>query len=217
MRVLLSSLAVLLAVSAGGVCLAETNSAPPGKVIALVNAGAVSPEMFAQLEQLAEKSLKIPFEPVTISKIETTNMLALAPDMKKEWKPNYAAMVVLVTAPTSYTVHASFNTNEMLSVVNVTAMSADTPGILRSRILKQIVRGTVFAFGVTPSRDPLCVSRDYRTVKELDGMPAVLFPPWQSNFARFAQARGVEVEKPKLPPSIKVPPAPNMPPAPKMP
>jgi hypothetical protein len=211
MRILLASIGVGLVVFAQGVCGAETNSTPPGKVIALVNAGAVPPEMLAQLEKLAEKSLKVPFETVTIRKIETTNLLALAADLKKEWKPNYAAMVALVTAPTSFTAHASFNTNDVLSVVNVTAMSADSPDVYRARVLKQVVRGTVFAFGLRPSRDPLCVSRDYRTVTDLDRMPAVLFPPWQSNFARLAGACGVEVEKPKFPHSIKAPPAPKMP------
>jgi hypothetical protein len=160
---------------------------------------------------MAGDSLKVPFETVTIPKIETTNMLALAPGLKKEWKPNYAAMVVLVTAPTSFIAHASFNTNESLSVVNVTAMSLDNTNLYNARLLKQVVRGAVFAFGMNPSRDPLCVSRDYRTLQDLDRMPAVLYPPGQNQFATLAASRGVEVKKPKRRLSPKAPPPPNMP------
>jgi predicted Zn-dependent protease len=211
MRILLTSIGVGLILLAQGVCRAETNAAPSGKVIALVNAGAVSPEVLARLEELARKSLRVPFKAVTIHRIETTNLLALSPDLKKEWKENYAAMVALVAAPTSFVTHASFNTDEMLSVVNVTAMSTDNPDLYRARLLKQVVRGAIFALGLKPSRDPLCVSRDYRTLSDLDGMPAVLFPPWQSKFSRLAAERGIEVEKPAFPRSLKAPPPPGIP------
>ena len=211
MRILLASVGIGLTLFAPGVCRADTNSAPPGKVVALVNAGAVSPELLAQLKELARKSLKVPFETVTIPRIETTNLLALASDLKKEWKQNYAAMIVLVTAPTSFAMHASFNTNELFSAVNVTAMSADNPEVYRTRVLKQVVRGAVFSFGLMPSKDPLCVSRNYRNVEDLDRMPAVLFPPWQSKFVRLASARGVEIDRPQFPSLLKAPPPPKAP------
>jgi hypothetical protein len=214
----MKTLAALAAASsvfvAHGLCLADTNSTPQGKVIAIVNAGAVSPEMLEQLKQLAGKSLRVAFETAAVPAVETTNLLASGTDGRKHWKDNYAAMVLLVSAPTSLAVHASFNTNTMTSVINVTAMAADNDVLYRSRVHKQVVRGAAFAFGLKPSRDPLCASRDYRTLAELDKMPAVLFPPWQHAFEKLAAARGLRIDRPV---PKRAPVAPPAPPAPKAP
>jgi hypothetical protein len=174
---------------------AETNV--PAKTISLVNAGAVSPEELAGLARSAEKSLGVSFETATMPRLDMTNLCALPSAVLAARKPSYAAVVILV-ASTGILQHAAFHTNEMVSVVNVSAMASTNATLRQSRLLKQVVRGTVFAMGIMPSKDPLCVSRDYSTLAQLDSMPAVLFPPWQSNFIKLAAKHGVKiVEKPK--------------------
>lgn len=213
MRTSITAAVIALSLASRGFCAPDTNAVSKGKVIALVSACGLSSEVVTRIEGLAEKSLKVPFEVIMAEPIVSTNLLAVVPDAKKkQWKEDFAAMVILVSAPTSFSMHASFNTNEMASVVNVTAMTAEDPSVFQSRILKQVVRGTVFAFGMKPSRDPLCASRDYRSVEDLDRMPAVLFPPWQSAFTELAGGRGVSVEKPKFP--RRPMPAPPAPPSP---
>lgn len=194
---------------------AETNAAPPSKVIAIVNAAEIPSETLLQIKQLAAKALKVQFETATVARVETTNLLAAGADSKKHWRDGYAAMVVLVTAPTSFPVHASFNTNTATSVINVTAMSADSAEVYRARLVKQVVRGAVFALGMKPSKDPLCVTRDYRVLPDLDKMPPVLFPPWQHAFEKIAVARGMSVAKPV--PKRQPPVPPVTPPAPQPP
>jgi hypothetical protein len=107
-------------------------------------------------------------------------------------------MVMLVNATTTVVSHASYNTNAAISIVNVTAMREANPDIVRARLQKQVIRGAVFAFGIPPSDDPLCVSRDYRTLEEFDMMPAVLFPPWQDRFETLASSRQIAVQDPPL-------------------
>jgi predicted Zn-dependent protease len=190
---------------------AETNAPAHGKVVAIVNAADVPSEMLAQLKQLAGKSMKVAFETSTVARVDTTNLLAAGVEGSRYCKDNYAAMVILVAAPTSFTVHASFNTNTMTSVINVTAMAAANGDLYRSRVLKQVVRGTAFAFGLKPSKDPLCATRDYRTLAELDKMPPVLFPPWQHAFEKLAVTRGLRIDRPVPRKPPVTPPAPKAP------
>lgn len=196
MKTLFALVTAFSVLSAAHAISAETNAAPPSKVIAIINAADIPADTLLQIRQLAARAIKVQFETATVARVESTNLLAAGTDARKYWRDGYSAMVVLVTAPTSFPVHASFNTNATTSVINVTAMSADNAEIYRARLVKQVVRGAVFALGMKPSKDPLCVTRDYRTLPDLDKMPPVLFPPWQHAFEKIAAAQGMKVERP---------------------
>jgi hypothetical protein len=185
MKKAVSVLVMLLVATAAS---AQTTNAP-GKVIGIVNAAGVSPEMLQAIEAGAERSLNVPFETVTIPPVSVTNLLAAHPTAKTRMLPNYAAMVMLVNATTAVVSHASYDTNTAISIVNVTAMRDEKTDLFQQRLVKQVVRGTVFAFGIPPSKDPLCVSRDYMTLHDFDTIIFGLFPPWQWRFDKIAVAK----------------------------
>ena len=182
-----TALLVLVGVLAAN---AETTNAP-GKVIAIVNAAGLKPDVLQAIKQAAEKSLNVPFETVTIAPIQATNLVAVLPAAAAQKTERYPALVMLVNATTAVLNHASYDTNTAVSIVNVTAMATDKPDVLQTRLNKQVIRGTVFAFGLPPSRDPFCVSRDYKTTDDLDKAVTVLFPPWQWRFEQYAQQKGL--------------------------
>jgi len=196
MKKTLTILAVLVAVLAAN---AETTNVP-AKVIGIVNAAGLTANMLQAIRQAAEKSLNVPFEAVTIEPLVATNLTAMHPVVAKQKNEHYAAMVVLVSAATSVVSHASYNTNTAVSIVNVTAMQNADAKLLQARLNKQVIRGAVFALGIPPSKDPFCVSRDYRNLDDFDKVVPVLFPPWQFRFTKEAENKGLSSLVSRRPP-----------------
>ncbi|MFA7368455.1 MAG: hypothetical protein WC334_02305, partial [Kiritimatiellales bacterium] len=48
-----------------------------------------------------------------------------------------------------------------------------------------------FSFGLPPTPDPFCVTRDYNSLEDLDSMGRNFSPPWQGRFAEEAAKRGL--------------------------
>jgi len=54
------------------------------------------------------------------------------------------------------------------------------------------MRAAAFLFEMPPTPDPFCVTRDYRSLEDLDRMGRNYSPPWQGRFAKEAASRGLE-------------------------
>ncbi|MEI7851979.1 MAG: hypothetical protein WCH86_09115, partial [Kiritimatiellales bacterium] len=59
------------------------------------------------------------------------------------------------------------------------------------RVERQVMRAAAFSFGLEPTPDPFCVTRDYDSLEDLDTMGRNFSPPWQGRFAEEALKRGL--------------------------
>jgi len=55
------------------------------------------------------------------------------------------------------------------------------------------MRAAAFVFELPPTPDPFSVTRDYRSLEDLDRMGRNFSPPWQGRFADEAAKRGLRL------------------------
>lgn len=87
--------------------------------------------------------------------------------------------------------HLAVHSGSGIALINTQVLYTDDPEIFARRIERQVMRAAAFSFGLTPTPDPFCVTRDYSSLEDLDTMGRNFSPPWQGRFAEEAEKRGL--------------------------
>jgi len=175
---------------------------PSEKTLTLVNVAAVDTEMLEQIRTFAEKELKVPVRmidrPELAGKSDFQTLEAAALTTKHEQDVAY-----IVVAELDGEEHLKVNTDSGIAIINAKALYTDDFEKFTGRIQRMVMRAAAFSFGLEPTPDPFCVTRDYRSLEDLDRMGRNYSPPWQGRYAKEAAKRGLR----KVTPTFVKPPS----------
>lgn len=175
-----------------------TKGVPQENAITIVNADAVDAALLERVRAFAQKELY-----VLVRASENSKLAGLAGFQTLE----KAAIKKKHKQDISYIVLSKFDGKEPLKVypksgvaiVNVQAIYTDDAEKFARRIQRMVMRAAAFVFEMPPTPDPFCVTRDYRSLDDLDRMGMNYSPPWQARYADEAAKRGLLPLKPAVP------------------
>ena len=168
---------------------------PKEKAIAIVNADAVSSNVLERVRAFAEKELHVRVRAETCSElsgpVDFQSLETAAAALKDE---NDVAYIVLASLDAEE--HMKVTAEAGIAIVNARPLRIDDAETFGRRMERMVMRSAAFCFGLPPTPDPYCVTRDYRSLEDLDRMGRNYSPPWQGRFAKEAAARGLEEVRP---------------------
>ena len=172
------------------------------KAITIVNAAAVDAPLLERVRAFAEQELHVPvraLEKPNLAGKESFPRHSLA--RASGWQAmEKAAQSVKTDADVTLIVLTGFNnesqhlmvySNRSIAVVNIQPLYTDDAEKFGRRVERQVMRAAAFSFGLEPTPDPFCVTRDYDSLEDLDTMGRNFSPPWQGRFAEEALKRGL--------------------------
>lgn len=193
-----SALFAVMAVAALAGCAPEDEHliAPERPTITLYNAEAMDSVALEKIRAFAQQELRVPV------RVLNRPDLAGTPDFKTiraaagQIRTERDVLVIVIAAISGEMDHLSVDPENLMAAVNVTPLYTDDEERFTRRVERQVMRGAAFAIGLPPTPDPFCVTRDYRTVEDLDRMGRNYSPPWQGRFAEEAAKRGLHADEP---------------------
>lgn len=184
-----------------GVCSCATTQQE--KALNVVNAGAVSPELLERVRAFAQKELRVPVrsaeEPSLAQQTDFQSLEKAAGKTKSAGDVTY-----IVLAELDGEEHLKVFPEAGIGLVNVKPLRTDDAEKFARRVERMVMRAAAFCFELPPTPDPYCVTRDYRSLDDLDRMGINYSPPWQARYADEAARRGLKpVQQQGLPPFAK--------------
>ena len=173
-------------------CSLACSQAQQENTITLVNAAAVDAELLERVRSFAEEQLHVPVRTLEKPKLAGKESFQ---SLEK------AALRVKTDADISFIVIAGFNDDEKhlevyaekgMAIINAQPLFTDEAEVFARRIERQVMRAAAFVFEMPPTPDPFCVTRDYRSLEDLDRMGRNYSPPWMGRFADEAKKRGLQ-------------------------
>ncbi len=172
------------------------------KAITIVNAAAVDAPLLERIRAYAEQELRVPvraLEKPDLAGKESFPRHSLArasgwQAMEKAAqgiKTDADVTLIVLTGFNNESQHLAVYSNSHIAVVNVQPLYTDDAKKFGWRVERQVMRAAAFSFGLEPTPDPFCVTRDYDSLEDLDSMGRNFSPPWQGRFADEAAKRGL--------------------------
>lgn len=172
-------------------CLSGCAPTPKEKALALVSTGAVSAELVGQIQQYVEGQLQVPVrvsEKLSWAKKTDLNSLKKA---ALRAKSDADVVYMVIASVDGEEGHLEVFEDEGVAIINVAPIYTEDVKKFDRRVERQVMRAAAFLFGLPPTPDPFCVTRDYSSVEDLDRMGRNYSPPWQGRYAKEAAARGL--------------------------
>ncbi len=163
------------------------------KTVTLVNTGAADAAMLEQIRLFAQKELRVPVRITDEPELAgLTDFQALETAARRTRQARDAAYIVVAKLDAAS--HLEVFEQSGIAIVNAQPLSqgAASEEIYRKRVQRMVMRAAAFVFGLEPTPDPYCVTRDYRSLEDLDRMGNNYSPPWQARYAEEAAKRGLE-------------------------
>ncbi len=168
---------------------------PTEKALTLVNASAVDAELLETIRQFMEKELHVMVRTVEKPELATQKDSQTLEAAALRAKHENDAVYILV-AKLDGEEHLTVNADSGIAIINAKALYTADAKKFALRIERMAMRAAAFSFGLEPTPDPFCVTRDYRSLQDLDRMGRNYSPPWQGRYAKEVEKRGVEPAKP---------------------
>lgn len=174
---------------------------PEEKTLTIVNVSGIGAEPLESIRAYAEKELKVPVRTVALPKLagkgdfQTLEKAAL----KKKHANDVAYILV---AELDGDEHLNVNADRGIAIINAKALYTPDAKLFTGRIRRMVMRAAAFSFGLKPTPDPFCVTREYTSLEELDRMGNNYSPPLQMWYAEEAAKRGLRTVEP----AVEVPP-----------
>lgn len=167
------------------------------KAINIVNAGAVNAELLERVRAFAEKELHVRV------RTEENQLLAGPKDFQTlekaaEKAKSESDITFIVLADLPHDEHLKVYPESGIGIVNAQPLQTDDAEKFARRIQRMVMRAAAFCFELPPTPDPFCVTRDYRSLEDLDRMGINYSPPWQKRYADEAAKRGLKPVQPSV-------------------
>ncbi len=172
---------------------------PQEKAITLVNAGAVDASVLKRLRAYAEVQLRVPVRAVEKPDLAGEGGLQALEKAAEQIKTDADVTLIVLSAINDSDQHLTVFAEKGIALVNVRPLYTAESEKFTLRVERQVMRAAAFAFGLESTPDPYCVTRDYRTLEDLDRMGRNFSPPWQGRFADEAAKRGLLAPAPEAP------------------
>ena len=182
---------LLLAVLAGWLLLSGCAKEPREKAIAIVNAAAVDAPLLERIRSFAERELHVPVRAAECPRLAGKESFQALERAARRVKTDVDVILIVLAGLNGDEQHLSVFTESGIALINTQPLYTDDEEIFARRLERQVMRAAAFAFGLPPTPDPFCVTRDYRSLEDLDRMGRNYSPPWQGRFADEAARRGL--------------------------
>ncbi len=170
---------------------AGCSKAPQEKTITLVNATAVDALQLERLRTFAESELHVPVRTVENPKLAGKKNFNALEKAARRSKTNAEVCLIVLAGFNGELRHLAVYAKSGIALINTQPLYTADEETFARRIERQVMRAAAFSFGLPPTPDPFCVTRDYTSLEDLDSMGRNFSPPWQSRFAEEAEKRGL--------------------------
>ena len=161
------------------------------KAITLINAAGLEAPLFERVRLFAEQELHVPVLAKEQTDFVETEQFDAAKEAASKLKTDADVALIVLTKIAGSSRHLVVFPADGIAVVNVPPLAIDDSEKFARRVERQVMRAAAFSFGLEPTPDPFCVTRDYRSLEDLDTMGRNFSPPWQGRFANEAKKRGL--------------------------
>lgn len=180
---------------------------PQEKAITIVNAAAVDAPLLERVRAFAERELHVPVRTLEKPRLAGRKNFQTLEKAAQRVKTGADVTLIVLAGINDDPKHLAVYPDSGIAVVNTLPLYTNEEEVFARRMERQVMRAAAFSFGLTPTPDPFCVTRDYDSLEDLDSMGRNFSPPWQGRFAEEAEKRGLvpadaDGEKPKGPPKL---------------
>ncbi len=173
---------------------AECVQAQQEKAITIINAAAVDAPLLERVRAFAEQELHVPVRALGKPDLAgKENFQALERDAQRV-KTDADVTLIVLSGFKNESQYLMVYSNSSIAVVNIPPLYTDDAEKFGRRVERQVMRAAAFSFGLEPTPDPFCVTRDYDSLEDLDTMGRNFSPPWQGRFADEAVKRGLVIK-----------------------
>jgi hypothetical protein len=187
MRIIKLTAASLLLLSLG------CSNEPPEKAITLVNAAAVDAGLLERVRAFAERELHVPVRAVEKPKLAGKETFQAMEKSARRVKTEADVTLIVLAGFNGESQHLAVFPKSGIALINTQPLYTDDAETFARRVERQVMRAAAFTFELPPTPDPFCVTRDYRSLEDLDRMGRNFSPPWQSRYADEAARRGLRL------------------------
>jgi predicted Zn-dependent protease len=169
------------------------------KTVTLVNTGAADEAMLEQIRSFAQKELRVPVRITNEPELAgLTDFQALEIAARQTRQARDAAYIVVTKLDDDR--HLEVFEQSGIAIINARPLSGGgaSAEIYQKRVQRMVMRAAAFVFGLEPTPDPYCVTRDYQSLEDLDRMGNNYSPPWQARYADEAAKRGLQPVTPDV-------------------
>lgn len=160
--------------------------------ITLVNTGAVDEPLLDRIRDFAEQQLKVRIRILENQKLADAKDFQTLENAAVKAKTDADVAYIVIGSIAGDDRHLVTSPKRGVGLINVMPLQINDPEKYYRRIERQVMRAAAFVFGLPPTPDPFCVTRDYRSLEDLDRMGRNYSPPWQGRFTDEAAKRGLE-------------------------
>ena len=168
------------------------SNVPQEKALTLANAGAVDEVLLERLRQFVEDQLHVPVRAVEQPQLAEKKGFQSLRKSAERLKTDADVTLIVLSGFEDDSTHLTVYEENGIAIVNATPLYTDHAETFARRLERQIMRAAAFSFGLPPTPDPYCVTRNYKTLEDLDRMGKNYSPPWQGRYADEARKRGLE-------------------------
>ena len=165
--------------------------APQEKALTLVNAAAVDATMLECLRAFAERELHVPVRTLETPGLAGKESFQTLEKSAEKVKTDSDVVLIVLSGINGDGKHLAVYPEKGLALINAQVLYTEDSEKFARRLERQVMRAAAFSFGLTPTPDPFCVTRDYTSLEDLDHMGRNFSPPWQGRFAEEAENRGL--------------------------
>lgn len=172
-------------------CAAGCSKAPQERAVTIVNAAAVEAPLLERVRAFAEKELHVPVRTVENRRLAGKKSFTALEKSAQRFKSDNDVILIVLAGISTEPQHLAVYSGKGIALVNTQVLYTDETEIFSRRVERQVMRAAAFSFGLPPTPDPFCVTRDYSSLEDLDTMGRNFSPPWQGRFAEEAEKRGL--------------------------
>jgi len=170
---------------------AGCSKAPQEKAITIINAAAIDATLLERVRSFAEKELYVPVRTLEKPRLAEKKDFQTLEKAAKRVKSDSDVTLIVLSGFDNETEHLKVYPESGIVIVNSLPLNTDDAEKFARRMERMVMRAAAFSFGMEPTPDPFCVTRNYRSLEDLDTMGRNYSPPWQGRFAKEAAKRGL--------------------------
>ena len=168
------------------------SQAPQENAITLVNAAAVDADLLERIRLFAEKELHVPVRTLEKPRLARSKSFQALEKAALRIKTDADISFIVLAGINGEEKHLEVYAEDGVALVNTQSLYTDETETFARRMERMVMRAAAFVFDMPPTPDPFCVTRDYRSLEDLDRMGRNYSPPWMGRFADEAAKRGLE-------------------------
>ena len=167
------------------------SQAPQENAITLVNAAAVDADLLERIRLFAEKELHVPVRTLEKPRLARSKSFQALEKAALRIKTDADISFIVLAGINGEEKHLEVYAEDGVALVNTQSLYTDETETFARRMERMVMRAAAFVFDMPPTPDPFCVTRDYRSLEDLDRMGRNYSPPWMGRFADEAAKRGL--------------------------